>query len=96
VQPQTVQRGGAVQTSMEYALLGGSSPVQVTETRVLQQNGRVLQVLSQEAFSRTAGTWLSEFDFRVPQNLPAGTYTLVQQVQVGQAVSSRQTNFRVG
>lgn len=95
VAPQRVQPGGAVEASMEYALLG-SGEVPVTETRVVQKDGKTLQVLSNETFARTGGTWVSEFNFTVPSGLAPGTYTLVQQVQAGGAVSNRAANFTVG
>lgn len=76
VQPQNARPGEMVTATAQYALLGSGGGVQVTESRRLYQGDRMIAEVSTRNFTRTDGTWASEQNIRVPNNLGPGHYSI--------------------
>ncbi|MBI4559577.1 MAG: hypothetical protein HY706_18475 [Candidatus Hydrogenedentes bacterium] len=94
--PNTVKQGNMVEGSIQYALLGtAQGGATVTETRVLKRGNSVLSEMSSKQFTRTDGTWVSSQQFKVPQNLEPGQYSLVQTVQTAKSRISGTSEFTV-
>ena len=95
VLPSSTTPGRMVEASIEYALLGSQQGVSVRESRRLLRGGQVVADLSDKAFTRTDGTWVSTLPFEVPRNLQPGVYTMQQQVWAGELHISRAVDFNV-
>ncbi|NLO32210.1 MAG: hypothetical protein GX117_02455, partial [Candidatus Hydrogenedentes bacterium] len=81
--------------SIQYALLGVGSGVEVSEQRSLLKDGKVLADLSTHSFNRDDGTWVSSQPFRVPTNLQPGTYTIMTSVRTARSAISGQAAFNI-
>jgi hypothetical protein len=95
VLPGTVRPGEMIESSVQYALLGTGSGIQVTESRALLRGDQVLSDLSSKGFTRQDGTWVSSQQFRLPGNLQPGQYTLLTRVNTAQSAISGRANFWV-
>ncbi len=93
--PSTVRRGNMVEASIQYALLGTGGGTRVTESRSLRRGNEVIAEVSSKTFTRDDGTWVSTQQFKIPQNIDPGTYTVVQVVQTAQSRISGSSQFRV-
>ena len=80
--PGVIRPGGTVTTSVQYAVLGAPpSGINITETRTLRQNGRIIKQVSSRDFMRTDGTWESTQEINFPANTPPGTYEVSQSIR---------------
>ncbi|MFP6584946.1 MAG: glycine zipper domain-containing protein [Candidatus Hydrogenedentota bacterium] len=95
VTPTAIPRGQMTTASMQYALLGTGAGKTVTETRIIKRNGEVISQISSQKFTRNDGTWVSNQQFRIPENWDAGEYTLEQTAQTDQSTVSGNTKFYV-
>lgn len=95
VLPSVVRRGNMVEASMQYALLGSPGGTDVTETRSLMRGDREISQVSSQMFTRTDGTWVSTQQFRIPQDLTPGEYTLMQRAYTARSSVSGTTQFYV-
>lgn len=94
VLPSAIQRGNLVEASIQYAILGTGGGTQVTEARSLRRGDQVISEVSSKTFTRDDGTWVSTQQFKVPENLEPGTYTVVQVVQTAQSRISGTSQFQ--
>lgn len=76
VSPTPIRRGGQVEASAQYAILGTNGGVQVTETWILRRGQEEISKLSSYKQTRNDGTWVSTLPFRVPDNLAPGDYRI--------------------
>ncbi|MFP4501894.1 MAG: YMGG-like glycine zipper-containing protein [Candidatus Hydrogenedentota bacterium] len=95
VSPKSTRPGTMVSAEVQYALLGTGGGVQVRERRNLLKQGQLLRELSSETFTRADGTWVSSQDFRLPNDLDPGAYTVQVRVETAQSAISGMTNFTV-
>ncbi|MFA7693105.1 MAG: hypothetical protein WCX86_09430 [Candidatus Hydrogenedentales bacterium] len=93
--PANVRPGEMAEASIQYALLGVGSGVEVSEQRSLLKDGKVLADLSTHSFNRDDGTWVSSQPFRVPTNLQPGTYTIMTSVRTARSAISGQAAFNI-
>jgi hypothetical protein len=94
--PTVIRPGGAVTTSMQYAVMGaGPNGIKVTETRTLRQNGKIIKQVSSQDFMRTDGTWESTQQINFPSNAPAGSYEVAQTVTAQNATFQQNVVFNV-
>lgn len=95
VLPATVRPGETAEASVQYALLGAGSGIEVSEQRSLLRNGQLIADVSTHSFNRDDGTWVSSQPFRVPTNLQPGSYTIVTSVRTSRSAISSQAAFNV-
>ena len=95
VLPGTARPGEMAEASIQYALLGTGSGVQVSEQRSLMRGDRMIADVSTHNFSRDDGTWVSSQPFRIPSNLEPGAYTIVTTVRTARSAISAQAGFNV-
>ena len=95
VLPSTVKRGNQAEATIQYALLGVDGGTSVRETRVLKRGSEVVSQFSSKTFTRGEGTWVSTVQFKVPQNIEPGTYTLVQTVATTESTIQSTDTFNV-
>lgn len=95
VTPTAIQRGQMTTASMQYALLGTGAGKTVTETRTIRRNNEVISQISSQKFTRNDGTWVSNQQFRIPENWDTGEYTLEQIAQTNESAVSGNTKFYV-
>ena len=94
VLPGTARPGSMVTSEVRYALLGAENGVSVNETRqLLRADGKVITEFSSKNLSRDDGTWVSEQDFRVPNDLQPGAYSVRSSVRTSQSSINGSTNF---
>ncbi len=95
VLPPAVTPGNEIESSIQYALLGAGSGVQVTETRILMKGSQIIAELSSSTMTRTDGTWVSSQKFRLPANLTPGEYSILTRVSTRLSSISGSANFVV-
>ncbi len=95
VSPKSTRPGTMVSAEVQYALLGTGGGVQVRERRNLLKQGQLLRELSSETFTRPDGTWVSSQEFRLPNDLKPGVYTVQVRVETAQSAISGKTDFTV-
>ena len=95
VLPPTVTPGNMIEATVQYALLGTGSGVQVTESRTLMRGNQVVSELSTTTMTRTDGTWVSSQQFRLPPNLPPGEYSILTRVTTRLSSISGSASFIV-
>jgi hypothetical protein len=93
--PNAARPDEMIQSSVTYALLGAGAGVQVQEARVLMRGSEQIAELSNQSFTRTDGTWRSTQDFRLPNNLTRGNYTIETRVRTAKSSVSGRANFYV-
>lgn len=93
--PSSVRRGNFIEASIQYALLGTGGGVSIQETRVLKRGNEVIAEVSSKTFTHDDGTWVSTQQFKIPEHVGLGTYTVVQVVQTAQSRISSANPFRV-
>ena len=94
--PTSIRPGGTVTTSVQYAVLGAPpGGIQITETRTLIQNGKVIKQVSSQDFMRTDGTWESTQEINFPQNAPPGSYEVSQTVSAQNAQLQQNVVFNI-
>ena len=79
--PPSMRRGGMVEGSMQYAVLGAGAGREVIETRIVKMGEEIVSQVSSKSFMRNDGTWVSRQEFRIPESWKPGEYTLEQVVQ---------------
>ncbi len=96
--PEMVKAGDTVKLTLDYSVMApkGIENVDVDESMVLKRDGKVLQTLSERPIKRPLGGSSSEVDFKVPAEMPAGTYVIEQKVTAGTSYDIRPTVFVVG
>jgi hypothetical protein len=96
--PEMVKAGDTVKLTLDYSVMApsGTQNVDVKETMVLKQDGKVVQTLSDRPVKRPLGGGNSQVDFTIPAKMPAGTYVVEQKVQAGTSYDIRPTVFVVG
>lgn len=96
--PEMVKAGDKVKLTLDYSVMAPSNTenVDVTESMILKQDGKVLQTLSNKSVKRVLGGGISQVDFTIPSNMPAGTYVVEQKIQAGTSYDIRPTVFVVG
>ncbi len=96
--PEIVKAGDTLKIGMDYSVMApkGTADVNVQETMVLKQDGKVLKSLSERPVTRPLGGGSSEVDFKIPANMPPGTYVIEQKVQAGTSYDVRPAVFVVG
>jgi surface antigen len=96
VAPQTVARGGTVDTTVQYTVLSPNSSEQVrlTETRTLV-SGQDSVDLGRREVVRPQGTHTSTAKVSVPKDLPKGNYTLVTTISDGKNTKTVRSHFAV-
>lgn len=95
VLPNVVTPGNTIETTIQYALLGTGSGTTVTETRSLLRGDQLVSDLSTSSFNRNDGTWVSSQEFRLPNNLSPGQYTILFRVSTNLSSISGRANFVV-
>jgi len=95
VTPQVVRAGSTVSASLQYAIITGTAGTPVTETRRLLRGDRVISDVSSKKFTREDGTWLTNQDIKLPDNLQPGQYSLIQKVDTPQSSISGVATFTV-
>ena len=95
VLPATLRPGEEAEASIQYALLGTGTGVQVSEQRSLMQGDRMIADVSTHNFNRDDGTWVSAQPIRLPSNLQPGQYTIVTTVRTARSAISSQAQFTV-
>lgn len=94
--PGVIRAGGTVTTSVQYAVLGAPpSGINITETRTLRQNGRVIKQVSSQDFMRTDGTWESTQEINFPANTPPGSYEVSQSIRAPSGQFDQNVVFNV-
>jgi len=93
--PATTRPGEMIESQIQYALLGTGGGVQVTETRRMLQDGRLIAELSSEGFTRGDGTWVSSQNFRLPNNQAPGGYQIETEVRTAKSRISGRANVFV-
>lgn len=81
VVPPSMRRGGMVEGTMQYAVLGAGAGKEVIETRIVKMGQEIVSQVSSKSFMRNDGTWVSRQEFRIPESWAPGEYTLEQVVQ---------------
>jgi len=96
--PEMVKAGDTVKLTLDYSVMApkGIENVDVDESMVLKRDGKVLQTLSERPIKRPLGGSSSEVDFKIPAEMPAGTYVIEQKVKAGTSYDIRPTVFVVG
>lgn len=95
VLPPVTTPGNMIEATIQYALLGTGSGVQVTESRTLMRGNQVIAELSTSTMTRTDGTWVSSQQFRLPPNLTPGEYSILTRVTTRLSSISGSANFVV-
>ncbi|MCX8064789.1 MAG: glycine zipper family protein [Candidatus Hydrogenedentes bacterium] len=95
VLPPTTTPGNMIESTIQYALLGTGSGVQVTESRTLVKGNQVIAELSTSTMTRTDGTWVSSQQFRLPPNLTPGEYSILTRVTTRLSSISGSASFIV-
>lgn len=93
--PPSMRRGGMVEGTMQYAVLGSGAGKEVTETRIVKLGQEVVSQVSSKTFTRNDGTWVSRQEFRIPESWAPGEYTLEQVVQSADVWVSGTVKFYV-
>lgn len=93
--PSSVKRGNLIEASIQYALLGSGGGARITESRTLRRGDQVIAEVSTKNFTRDDGTWVSTQQFKIPDNVEPGTYSVFQVVQTNQSRISSTTQFQV-
>ena len=91
----TPAQGEMAEASIQYALLGTGSGIEVSEQRSLMRGDRMIADVSTHNFTRDDGTWVSSQPFRLPSNLEPGQYTIVTTVRTMRSAISSQAQFAV-
>lgn len=96
--PEMVKAGDTVKIGMDYSVMAppGTRDVKVMETMVLKRDGKVLKTLAERPTTRPLGGGSSEVDFKIPSDMPKGTYVIEQKVQAGTSFDTRPAVFVVG
>lgn len=96
--PEMVKAGDTVKLTLDYSVMApkGIENVNVDESMVLKRDGKALQTLSERPIKRPLGGSSSEVDFKIPAEMPPGTYVIEQKVTAGTSYDARNTVFVVG
>ena len=94
-EPGVVAPGGTVEARLVYTVAGTEAAVDVLEERVLAQGGRQITRLQKETATRTAGTWETKLQFKVPFRAREGEYEVSQRVTAGAVSRQRSWYFNV-
>lgn len=96
--PEMVRAGDTLKIVMDYSVMApkGTPSVNVQETMVLKRDGKELKTLSARPIARQLGGGSSEVDFKIPAQMPPGTYVIEQKVQAGTSNDIRPAVFVVG
>jgi hypothetical protein len=96
VTPQTVQRGGTLDTSVQYTVLSPNTAeeIKLTETRMLL-GGQDSVDLGRREIVRPQGTHTSTAKVSMPKDLPKGNYTLVTTISDGKMTKTAKSPFAV-
>lgn len=95
VLPSYVSPGNTIETTIQYSILGSQSGVQVTEERILLKGSQEVARLSSSTMKRTDGTWVSSQEFRLPNNISPGEYTILINVTTAYSSVAGRANFVV-
>ncbi|MBI2435377.1 MAG: glycine zipper family protein [Candidatus Hydrogenedentes bacterium] len=95
VLPSVARPGDLMQANFTYALLGAGAGIGVTETRTLLRGDRLLSDLASKTDTRDDGTYVSSQEFRLPNDIMQGIYTLDTRVTAGQNSISAKATFSV-
>jgi outer membrane lipoprotein SlyB len=92
--PVPAAPGTTVVSKVEYSVLAPNpgATVPVTEVRSIQKDGQIVMGPEQRQVSKPQGVHVSEYQFKVPSGTPAGQYTMLTVLDVGQGPGAqRQT-----
>lgn len=85
VAPTSVRQGQTVESRVQYTALkvDEMQTVSITETRTLISNTNEATMLSERQVEKPQGTSQSAFNFKVPDEIDPGQYTLVTTISDG-------------
>ncbi len=91
--PTTVRRGGTVDLSTTYTVLGPrGATMEVIETREIRRAGELLGK-PQVTVERQGGTYTSRLPLTLPRRAQRGVYTVYATIQSGGSSDSREFTF---
>ncbi len=95
--PRTVKPGESVNVTTDYSLMlpTQTSSTQVTETWILEKDGKTLAELPQKSMDRASGGWNADAVIPVPKNAELGTYVIEHKVQAGASYDTDESTFIV-
>ncbi|MCX5884784.1 MAG: glycine zipper domain-containing protein [Proteobacteria bacterium] len=93
--PSTIKRGGTIELSTTYTVLGPQgATMEVTETREIHHGGE-LTGRPQVTVQRQGGTYTSRVPLTLTADAQKGTYTVTASIQSGSSSDSREFTFTV-
>jgi hypothetical protein len=85
-QPNVVRPGEMFESGVTYALMGTRGQgVEVSESRTLMRGDRVIAELATNTYTRDDGTYVSDQNFRLPNNQAPGEYSILTKVRTARS-----------
>jgi hypothetical protein len=92
VTPMRASPGTTVVASVEYSVVAANAgtPVTLSETRVIQRDGETIR-REQRQLSKPQGVHRSAYEFKIPDGMPEGPYTLMTVLEAPGTSQGRRT-----